>query len=324
MTRACLDMMAGSLDPAALEREVEYLESTGTRAVCPSDPDYPEFLKNIYDPPRVLYLRGELRPEDTDAVAIVGARNCTLYGARMAEKLGFDLAERGVTVVSGMARGIDTAAHRGALKAGGRTIAVMGSGFRHIYPAGSEGLAGQIASSGAVITEYTSGTWPSKITFPKRNRIVSGMSKGVVVVEAARKSGAMITVRLALDQGREVFAVPGRADARYSGGTNRLIQEGAKLVMNADDILEDLDIRKRLPDRRDLFPGEETGGPGGEESAVAAAMGARGTHLDTISETSGVAPERLAEVLLRMRMKGLVEQLPGGNYRIKRKEVNAN
>lgn len=203
---------------------------------------YPERLKAIYDPPDVLYYRGELLEEDSKAIAIVGSRKCSAYGVKMAESLARGLAERGITVVSGMARGIDTASHKGALEAGGRTIAVMGSGFGRIYPPEAGSLLEEIASSGCVITEYPIETPPLRWNFPKRNRIISGLSLGVVVVEAARKSGALITANFALDEGREVFAVPGRADLNTSSGTNALIQAGAKLVTTASDILDELCI----------------------------------------------------------------------------------
>jgi DNA processing protein len=206
------------------------------------DEKYPEALKNIYSPPRELFYKGDLLKEDSNCVAIVGSRKCSLYGLQMAEKIAFELASRGITVVSGMAKGVDQAAHRGALKAKGRTIAVMGSGFNHIYPSGSEALAQEILESGAVITEYTADTRPLRMNFPKRNRIISGLSKGVVVVEAAEKSGSLITVDFALNQGRDVFAVPGRVDSPVSRGTNLLIQNGAKAVMNVDDILNELDL----------------------------------------------------------------------------------
>ena len=224
-----------------VEREADYVESKKINVTSLADEDYPLSLRDIYDPPPILFYRGcfdKYRP----AVAIVGSRRCTAYGLQMAESLAYDLAVRGVTVVSGMARGIDQAAHRGALNAGGRTIAVMGSGFSHIYPPGSEQLAEEIAENGAVMTEFLSDVRPERFNFPRRNRIISGLSDGVVVVEAARKSGAMITVDYALDQGKDVFAVPGRADLMASSGTNKLIQSGAKLVTRAEDIIDELNV----------------------------------------------------------------------------------
>lgn len=310
--------------------ELAYIEREGIRPVCYEDEDYPAQLRDIYDPPAVLYCRGKMLPEDANAVAIVGARKCSLYGIQMAEKLGSDLAERGITVISGMARGIDSAAHRGALKAGGRTIAVMGSGFRHIYPAGSEKFMRAISESGSVITEYPSQTMPSRSTFPRRNRIISGMSKGVVVVEAARKSGAMITVDLALEQGKEVFAVPGRADFHVSGGTNALIQGGAKLVMGVDDILEELGMivqEPRAKDEHDTKTEHDIKTErelGEEERGIIGILQEReNAHIDILSGASGIDLARLPEILLKLEMKGLIKALPGGSYIIGRKKAHA-
>ncbi|MFH1552782.1 MAG: DNA-processing protein DprA [Candidatus Omnitrophota bacterium] len=298
-------------------RELEFIEKEKIWPVCSRDENYPENLKNIYDPPAGLYCRGSLLPDDINAVAIVGARKCSAYGLGMAEKLAFDLAEKGITVISGMARGIDSAAHRGALKAGGRTIAVMGSGFRHVYPSESERLVRAISECGAVITEYSSDIMPSKSTFPRRNRIISGMAKAVVVVEAARKSGAMITVDLALQQGREVFAVPGRADFYTSSGTNSLIQNGAKLVMNAQDVLEELDVSVR--EEHDAHPRRKAHhGPrsvSGEERKVLKILSTEhSAHIDRLSESTGTNPAELPEILLKLEIKGLVKASAGKNY----------
>ena len=248
--------------------ELEYLEKEGIKPVSCLDEDYPEALKNIYDPPPILFYKGELCPRDTNAVAIVGSRRCTPYGLQAAERIAFDLAERGVVVVSGMASGIDTAAHRGALRAKGRTVAVMGSGFRHIYPPQAVKLAFRIMGSGAVLTEYLSGIEPMKGNFPRRNRIISGLVKGVVAVEAAARSGALITVDYALEQGKEVFAVPGRIDSYSSVGTNKLIQDGAKLVTGVDDVLEELDI---CPEKKEKAIAEEM--PVEEHSEILEAIG---------------------------------------------------
>ncbi len=228
-------------EDAAFIKELEYIEKEGIKVASYGSRDYPVSLRHIYDAPALLYYKGRLEASSSEtAVAIVGSRKCSAYGRYMAERLASDLAERGVTVVSGMARGIDSAAHRGALKAGGRTVAVMGSSFRHIYPQEAGRLLAEICQKGAVVTEYPSGVTASKWTFPRRNRIISGMSRGVLVAEAAKKSGAMITVDFALEQGREVFAVPARADMPGATGSNLLIQSGAKLVMCADDILDEL------------------------------------------------------------------------------------
>lgn len=308
-------------------RELAYIEKEGIHPVCLGHKDYPGLLKNICDPPAVLYCKGLLRPCEADAVAIVGSRKCSLYGLQMAEKLAAGLAARGITVISGMARGIDTAAHRGSLKAGGRTIAVMGSGFRHPYPSGSEKLIEEISANGAVLTEYTSDIQPGRETFPRRNRIISGMARGVVVVEAARKSGAMITVNMALEQGREVFAVPGRADFYTSSGTNFLIQSGAKLVTNVDDILEELNIGAReiysAMERDPASGGTRTVSRLNEEEQKVLEMlrSSGAVHLDSLSEHTGIGPGMLPRLLLGMEVNGLVKASAGGNYVLCEKSV---
>jgi len=297
--------------------ELAYIEKEGIHPVCYMDEQYPGSLKNIYDPPPVLFCKGDLSRNDANAVAIVGSRRCSLYGLQMAERLAFDLAERGITVISGMARGIDSAAHKGALKAGGRTIAVMGSGFRHVYPPEAGKLVRAISENGAVLTEHSSDVLPHRGNFPRRNRIISGLAKGVVVVEAARRSGAMITVNLALEQGKEVFAVPGRVDLYASNGTNLLIQNGAKLVMSVDDILEELNMLsptkpdgktadKKSPDMLEI--GEK------ERGVLEILEKDAPIHIDLLSDRTEIRPETLSEILLRLEIKGFVKTLAGRNY----------
>ncbi len=215
-----------------------------TRTLSFSDKGYPTNLKYIYDPPPTLYVKGNILPEDNIAIAIIGSRRATYYGLKNAENLSFELAAGGITIISGLARGVDSAAHRGALKAGGRTIAVLGSGLNIIYPPENEKLAREILQCGAVISEFPQGTAPLRQNFPRRNRIISGLSLGVVVVEAAKRSGALITANLALEQGREVFALPGKIDSFTSRGTHDLIKQGAKLVESAEDIIEELEPLK--------------------------------------------------------------------------------
>ena len=217
------------------------------RKITVDDAEYPKNLKTLHRPPQALYVNGSFKEEDDFAVAIVGSRRASRYGIEMGERLGYDLALRGVTVVSGMARGIDSAAHRGALKANGRTIAVMGSGHGHIYPPENKDLYRKIAESGAVISEFENDVSPLPQNFPIRNRIISGLSLGIVVVEAAKNSGALITVDFALEQGREVFAVPGKISSVTSEGAHELIKDGAKLVQSAEDIMEELSLREIRP-----------------------------------------------------------------------------
>jgi len=206
------------------------------------DKGYPANLAQIHNPPAALYVNGELLKQDEAAVALVGTRRATYYGMQVCQKLAYELALQGITIVSGMALGIDTAAHKGALKAGGRTIAVLGSGHANIYPRQNINLYKEIAKSGAVVSEFPNATRPDKWHFPRRNRIISGLSLGVVVVEAPKKSGALITADFALEQGREVFALPGKISSMTSEGTNHLIKEGAKLVEDVDDIIEELKV----------------------------------------------------------------------------------
>jgi DNA processing protein len=222
-----------------LEKEFEDARKQNINIITFEEDGYPENLKDIYDPPIVLYIKGGIITEDTNSLAIVGSRRASIYGLTSAEKFAYQLGQRSVTIISGMARGVDTYAHRGALKAGGRTIAVMGSGFNHIYPPENKKLCEEIAISAAVVSELPLNTPPFAQNFPRRNRVISGLSKGVLVVEAARNSGALITADFALQQGREVFALPGKVDADNSFGTNALIKDGAKLVTSVEDIFEE-------------------------------------------------------------------------------------
>ena len=281
------------------------------------DKAYPEVLKNIYSPPSKLFYKGEILAEDCNAVAIVGSRRCTAYGMQMSEKIAFDLALRGITVVSGMAKGIDQAAHRGAIKAGGRTIAVMGSGFNHIYPPGSERLVREIIEQGAVITEYTNDIRPFRMNFPKRNRIISGLSKGVIVVEAAEKSGALITVDFALDQGKDIFAVPGRMDSAASRGTNLLIQNGAKIVTGIDDILSELDLctfEDALDSGKVTCKEREFNVTDMQKNILQTIKKIGHAHIDKLKEETGMEPGKLAEELLRLQIRGRVRALAGSSY----------
>lgn len=300
------------------------------RKITIDDAEYPKLLRNIHKPPKQLYVNGSLLETDEVAVALVGSRRASLYGIEMSEKLGYELALRGVTVVSGMARGIDTAAHRGALKAGGRTIAVMGSGHGHIYPPENEKLYKEIISEGAVITEFEDDMGPLAGNFPQRNRIISGLSLGVVVIEAAKDSGALITAGLAAEQGREVFALPGKISSNTSSGTNALIKDGARLVQSVDDILEEL----RLHEIKPLAPGgEESAGNRiermtkayvynsltGNERKVYKAMSDEPMYIDDIVARAGLDPANASKVLLSLQLKKLILEVPGKQY--VRKEI---
>src|SRR3989338_7782849 len=231
-----------------LKKELDLVKKLKVRIITLEDKEYPQNLKNIYDPPICLYLKGKLKEEDVLSLAIVGSRRASFYGASCAEKFAYELAGLGVTIISCLARGIDTQAHKGALKATGRTIAVLGSGLSCIYPPENKGLSEEIAERGALLSEFPLNTKPLAQNFPRRNRVISGLSQAVLVVEAARNSGALITADFALEQGRDVFAIPGKVDSATSLGTNRLIKQGAKLVDNVEDIIEELKLELILKD----------------------------------------------------------------------------
>lgn len=279
---------------------------------------YPDSLKNIFNPPPELFVEGDILPEDNNAIAIVGTRRATYYGLEQCEKISYELALKGITVISGMARGIDSAAHRGALAAGGRTIAVLGSGHNNIYPSENRQLYGKIVKSGAVISEFPPDMPPLKVNFPRRNRVISGLSKGVVVIEAAIKSGSLITANFALEQGREVFAMPGNVSSRKSNGTNALIKEGAKLVVNADDILEEL---KYVIVVKDAARPAESGKGKKEisrvsldEKRILGILNEEPKSIDDISNTVNIPSNRASELLIRLELKKLVRVYPGENF----------
>ncbi len=290
------------IDP---DSEMEALESAGIDVICLRSPEYPARLAEIYDPPPVLYIRGKLEPGDERSVAVVGTRASSGYGREMATRLAGDLAANGVTVVSGLAAGIDAAAHRAALDAGGRTIAGVGSGLDRVYPAAHADLARKIAESGAVLSEYPPGVKPHARNFPRRNRILSGMTLGTLVVEAGYRSGALLTVTHALEQNREVFAVPGSALSERSSGANWLIQQGAKLVIDVQDILEELNIAG-LGDQLGLSaPAPVTGTV---ESELLDILQGEPVHVDEIKRRAGKPISVVSAALTMLELNGLVRQ----------------
>ncbi|OPY04766.1 MAG: hypothetical protein A4E67_02247 [Syntrophaceae bacterium PtaB.Bin038] len=310
--------------------EIERAEREGVSIVTCRDPVYPERLRRIYDPPPLLYIKGSLDGADIP-VAVVGSRSASPYGRYVTERLCRELAQRGVTVVSGLARGIDTCAHRGALAGRGRTIAVMGCGIDVIYPPENRKLHGEIASSGAVVTEFPFGTEPDRPHFPARNRIISGLSLGVLVVEAGDKSGSLITARCALEQNREVFAVPGGIDLPGSRGVNRLLRQGAKLVENVEDILEEilpqLERPPAPPPREAKGPSDRGEGPrrddpGREpltenESRLLGCITETPQDADTLINRTGLAAAEALSLLLSLELKGYIRQLPGKRFTVK-------
>ncbi|MFH1457574.1 MAG: DNA-processing protein DprA [Candidatus Omnitrophota bacterium] len=304
-----------SLKKEDLERELSLARKLNLKIITLEDKDYPENLKHIPDPPIVLYVKGELQKEDRLAIGIVGSRRATFYGLTQAERFALELSERCFTIVSGLARGVDTYAHKGALKAKGRTIAVMGSGFNRIYPEENIGLAEDIFQAGAVVSEFPIDMPPLKENFPCRNRIISGLSLGVLVVEAAKTSGALITADFALEQGREVFAIPGKVDSHNSFGTLGLIKEGAKLVSSVDDILEELNMgmgfhqeaARHVPHPRNSTLKET-------ESLVYGLISHETVLLDDIVEKTNMDISKISDILLRLQIKKLIQQLPGKQF----------
>jgi DNA processing protein len=299
-----------------VEAEIIRAEKAAVKVVPFTDSTYPARLRMIADPPPLLYVKGDIRSEDEKAVAIVGSRSASDYGRRVARDLCRGLASLGFTVVSGMARGIDGTAHGTALNAGGRTIAVLGSGVDRAYPAEHQQLYQRISENGAVISEFPLGTRPMAFNFPARNRLISGLSLGVVVVEATEKSGSLITAALALEQGREVFAVPGEVGSSRSRGAHRLIRQGAKLVETVDDILEE--IAPQLAARRGNADGAvKRTLPrhlGDEFQKIFDLFQERSLQIDEVIENSGYSPPRVSEILLELELQGYIKQLPGKKY----------
>jgi DNA processing protein len=284
------------------------------------DDAYPKILYNIYDPPLVLYVKGNYVNAEM-AIAVVGSRRATAYGLKTAESISSKLSSCGITIVSGMARGIDSYAHIGALKSGGRTIAVLGCGVDIVYPSENRKLMKQIVETGAVISEYPPGTPPFGYNFPARNRIISGLCQGVVIIEAAHKSGSLITADFALEQGREVFAVPGNINNINSSGTNKLIKEGAKLVSSVDDILEELNNFNLSKMSEHIITNKNDKnilcGLSIEEKRILQELIYEPLHIDMIKEKCNMSIQKINSLLIMMELKGVIEQVPGNIYYIR-------
>ena len=296
-------------------REEAAAAKLGARLVTPVDAEYPAPLKTIYDPPLCLYVRGTLEPKDDQALAIVGTRRASSYGAAQADRLAYQVAKAGFTVVSGLARGIDTVAHKAALKAGGRTLAVLGGAIDKLYPPENRALAEEIAAHGALISEFALGREPDRTTFPYRNRIVSGLSKGVIVVEAGLDSGAMNTAEQALEQGRSVMAVPGRADMEGSQGPHRLIQNGARLVQDVSDVLKEFEFLFPPVEQARLIRQQDarqrlTLAPA-EESVVRALWTEPELDFDVLIRKTGLSSAKLMTLSMQLEMKRVLRRLPG-------------
>jgi DNA processing protein len=293
-----------------LDRVMNNLESKGVKVLTIQDSDYPRRLKEINQPPPVLYIKGSVNVEDDWAVAIVGTRRVTPYGRQVANEIAQFLAQNGVTVVSGLARGVDAIAHQSAIRAGGRTIAVLGSGVDVIYPPEHSRLAGEISTQGAILSDYALGTKPDGINFPPRNRIISGLSLATIVVEAGETSGALITAEFAVEQGKEVFAVPGSILTPQSEGTNRLIEQGARPLLKMSEILDVLKL-EQIPEKqnnRKQFPLNPT------ETKLLQSLSQDPVHVDEVSRNSGLPISEVSATLTMLELKGMVSQVGGMKY----------
>jgi DNA processing protein len=307
----------------ALDRELRVMETRGLDLLRFGDEGYPEPLATIYLPPPVIYVRGMIQPQDRVSIAIVGSRKATSYGIAMAERISGELAARGVTIVSGMARGIDAEAHRGALEAGGRTIAVLGCGLGVTYPPEHGELSDQIAANGAVLSEFPVFAPPKPDHFPRRNRIISGLALGVVVVEAGTESGALITANFALEQGREVFAIPGQVTARSSRGCHQLIKAGAKLTEGWEDIWEEIELQVGPPSQ--VGPRAAGASPPleQEEVLIVDALEAGPLQIDDLIVRTRLPAGQMASLLLSLLLKGVIEELPGKSFARRLRPIRA-
>ncbi len=316
------DLKAAGLDRRTLENllharrtfdvaaEWEQVQRAGVHVITCQDDDYPANLRQIDAPPPLIYLRGNLQPSDIWAVGVVGTRRASVYGREVAHTVSRDLAAQGITIVSGLAVGVDTVAHKAALEAGGRTIAVLGSGVDQIYPPSNRGLAQQILENGALISEYPLGTRPEAGNFPPRNRIISGLSKGVVIVEAGQRSGALITARYAAEQGRDVFAVPGSILHPGSIGCNTLIQQGATPLLSVDDILRQLDM-EQVAARRAAHAAVAVEP---QEANLLGLLSPEPQHVDDLVRQTGLPASQISGLLAIMEIKGLVRQVGSLSY----------
>jgi DNA processing protein len=312
------DAIAGWEKSVDLTAELQRIRDFGCRVITPVDEEYPAMLREIYDPPIVLYVKGQLTGKDRNAVALVGSRQTTSYGMEVARKLAYQLAYVGVTVVSGGARGIDTAAHQGALTARGRTVTVLGTGINLVFPPENAELFERIAAHGAVITQFPFHRNADKQSFPIRNRIVAGMTLGTVVVEAHLASGALITANFATEYGRQIFAVPGRIDSPRSKGCHELIKKGAKLCEGAEDILSEFEYlfpstnRPATPAETGVLPALALSE--NEQKVIEALAAETESHMDDVIRASGLPASAVSVTLLSLEMKRLVKQLPGKRF----------
>ncbi len=310
LDRRSLQNLLAARSSVDLDEQLRRVERAAVRVLTWESDEYPPLLREISEPPPVLYVRGAFTAADAWAIAVVGTRRASVYGKEVTRRLTSALARSGITIVSGLARGIDGVAHRAALDAGGRTIAVLGCGIDHIYPPEHRSLAREIAARGVLVSDYPLGTPPEGRNFPPRNRIISGLSLGVLVTEAGRRSGALITADFAADQGRDVFAVPGSILAHGSVGTNNLIRDGAKPVLKPEDILEELNLTM-VPEytvARETLPADET------EAAILRHLSAEPLHVDELRQQVGLPIAQVTSTLALLELKGLVRAVGGMMY----------
>lgn len=315
LPRAAIEQILYNRGRLDLDAELAKAERLGVEIISMESPEYPDLLRNIDYPPPVLYMRGDLLPADDWAVAIVGTRRPTTYGKDMARRLAYGLAENGITIVSGLALGIDGVAHLAALDAGGRTLAVLGCGVDRIYPARHKRLAERIMASGAVLSDYALGTAPEARNFPPRNRIISGLSRGTLVVEAGRRSGSLITLQFALEHGRETFAVPGSVYHRQSDGTNEAIKRGeAKLVTAVEDVMDELNLSMVVQQRevRQIVPQNDT------EKSLLQVLDMEPVHIDEIVRRAQLPTALVSSTLCMMELKGMVRRVDAMSYTLAR------
>lgn len=314
LDRRSLENLLAARAALDLGQELERIAAAGAQVLTWESPGYPRLLREISDPPPVLYVKGTMTEEDAWAVAVVGTRRASAYGRGVTRQLAKALARSGITIVSGLARGIDAEAHRAALEAGGRTIAALGCGIDRVYPPEHRKLAEEIVAHGALVSDYPLGTKPEGRNFPPRNRIISGLSLGVLITEAGIRSGALITADYAAEQGRDVFAVPGSILMHGSAGTNALIQDGAKVVLRPEDILEELNLTMvaEQVEARQVLPADET------EAALLAHLSAEPTHVDELQRQMGLPIAQVTSTLALMELKGMVRQAGGMKYVVAR------
>jgi len=314
LDRRSLENLLATRAARDLDQELEKIAAVGAHLLTWESPGYPRLLREISDPPPVLYVKGTMTEEDAWAVAVVGTRRASPYGREVTRRLTTALARSGITIVSGLARGIDAEAHRAALRAGGRTIAVLGCGIDQVYPPEHRKLAEEVIAHGALVSDYPLGTRPEGSNFPPRNRIISGLSLGVLVTDAGVRSGALITADFAAEQGRDVFAVPGSILARGCAGTNALIRDGAKVVLGPEDILEELNLTMvaEQTEARQVLPADAT------EAALLAHMSAEPTHVDELRQQVGLPIAQVTSTLALMELKGMVRQVGGMKYVVAR------